>query len=91
MNTEEDRCREHHPESWWPGNKRCDKAQGHKGKHVFQTQTMFGPDPSEHTFWDENGSATYVDKKARREFLRRIDEQEAAFRGRQSCVTFFTS
>ena len=27
-------CMAHAPESWWPSDKRCDKAEGHRGPHI---------------------------------------------------------
>lgn len=71
------RCNAHHPESWWPSDKRCDKPAGHKGKHVSQRQTMYGPDPGEFLFWNDQGeSFVAVDRKAQRAFLRDLERRD---------------
>ena len=76
---EQTRCEAHHPESWWPSNKRCDKSAGHKGKHVAQRQTLYGPDPGEFFFWDNAGNSfVAIDKQAQRAFLAQIEAKEAS-------------
>jgi hypothetical protein len=39
----EARCREHHAESWWYNDKRCERRAGHGGNHVISTPTSYTP------------------------------------------------
>lgn len=58
------RCKAHHEESWWYNNKRCDKPQGHKGKHVTFQRTLYGLDENRFSVWDENGYSAHYAKEA---------------------------
>lgn len=60
----EPRCREHHEESWWPNNKRCDKPAGHKGKHITFQRTLYGLDENRFSVWDDKGYSAHFEKKA---------------------------
>jgi hypothetical protein len=45
-------CTEHAPESWWFGNKRCDKPHGHRGKHLSYNRGLGGVDERCFRIWN---------------------------------------
>lgn len=48
---EEVRCREHHEDSWWFTDKRCDKPRDHRGPHTSFVRTMYGIDETQFRTW----------------------------------------
>ena len=56
-NVGQPRCKEHHADSWWPGNKRCDKTLGHRGKHISFHRSPLGIDETAFVIWALPGEA----------------------------------